>query len=85
MSLQFNEVNLELQKSDSIKINLAYIRDLFEGLIELFPSLASRLEKYAAVVANLASKPGIVKIKNGKKSKTIESGIRACKRFLRYN
>jgi hypothetical protein len=40
--LQINEVNLELQKSDSIKINLAYIRDLFDGLIELCPSLASK-------------------------------------------
>ena len=62
--LQINEVNLELQKSDSIKINLAYIRDLFDGLIELCPSLASHLAKDAAVVANPSFESGIVKIQN---------------------
>jgi hypothetical protein len=55
---------LELQKSDSYKINLAYILDLFDGLIELCPSLASHLAKDAAVVANPSFESGIVKIQN---------------------
>jgi hypothetical protein len=81
--LQINEVNLELQKSDSIKINLAYIRDLFDGLIELCPSLASHLAKDAAVVANPAFESGIVKIQNQKENRMTESERRACERFLR--
>ena len=81
--LQINEVNLELQKSDSIKINLAYIRDLFDGLIELCPSLASHLAKDAAVVANPSFESGIVKIQNQKENRLTESEKRACERFLR--
>jgi hypothetical protein len=71
--LQINEVNLELQKSDSIEINLAYIRDFFNGLIELCPSLASHLAKDAAVVANPSFEYGIVKIQNQKENNLTES------------
>jgi len=74
--LQINEINLE-QKSDSIKINLAYIRDLFDGLIELCPSLASHLAKDAAVVANPCFVSGIVKIQNQKENRLTESEKRA--------
>lgn len=74
--LQINEINLE-QKSDSIKINLAYIRDLFDGLIELCPSLASHLAKDAAVVANPSFESGIVKIQNQKENRLTESEKRA--------
>ena len=74
---------MELQKSDSIKINLTYIRDLFYGLIELCPSLASHLAKDAAVVANPSFESGIVKIQNQKENRLTESEKRACERFLR--
>ena len=83
MLLQINEVNLELQKSDSINIDLAYIRDLFDGLIELCPSLASYLAKDAAVVANSSFESGIAKIQNQKANRRTESEKRACKNFLR--
>ena len=71
--LQINEVNLELQKCDSIKINLAYTRDLFHGLIELCLSLASHIAKNAAVIANSSFEYGIVKIQNQKENKLTES------------
>ena len=79
--LQINEVNLELQKSDSINIDLAYIRDLFDGLIELCPSLASYLAKDAAVVANSSFESGIAKIQNQKANRRTESEKRACEGF----
>ena len=72
---------MELQKSDSCKINLAYIRDLFDGLIELCPSLASYLAKDAAVVANPSFESGIVKIQNQKENKLTESEKRHVKGF----
>ena len=56
--LQINEVNLKFKKSDNIKINLAYIRDLFYGLTELCLSLANRLAKDAAIFDNPAFESG---------------------------
>ena len=64
---------MELLKSDSVKINLPFIRDLFDGLIEICPSLASHLAKDAAVVANPSFESGIVKIQNQKENGLTES------------
>ena len=68
--LQINEVNLELQKSNSIKINLAYIRDLF-----LWPyrTLSFSCKSSSKRRSCCSFESGIVMIQNQKENRLTES------------
>jgi hypothetical protein len=58
---------LKLQ-SESVDVNLAYVRDLFDGLIELFDDFKQKLSPDAPLVASKDFEKAIVKLQNNMES-----------------
>lgn len=60
---QLNSVTVELQREN---LKLAEARDLFDGVIDLFPSMAHHLGENADIVTDVLFESGILKVQRGK-------------------